>query len=93
MRLWGLLPLFIFMTLVGEGLSQEHGMNVLHEYQWKNRILLVFAQSQEDTTFQSFKKQLLDVTDMLCLGKRSEAGKDLLALYETLCNALVDETG
>jgi len=60
MRLWGLLPLFIFMTLVGEGLSQEHGMNVLHEYQWKNRILLVFAQSEGDTTFQTFKKQLLE---------------------------------
>jgi len=34
-----------------------------------------------------------DVTDMLCSEKPSEAGKDLLALYETLLNVLVDETG
>lgn len=66
------------MTLVGEGLSQEDGMNVLHQYQWKNRIFLVFAESEKDTTFQTFKKQLMEE-------KEGIADRDLLIfqIFET----------
>jgi hypothetical protein len=41
--------------------SGQH--DILEQYQWKNRIILVFASSLSDSLYKSFKKQIGDLEE------------------------------
>jgi Domain of unknown function (DUF4174) len=44
--------------LVGSASGKEQDTVDLTAYQWKNRLLILFAPSEEDLRYQSFKEQL-----------------------------------
>ena len=43
---------------LGSAWGKEQGTVDLKAYQWKNRLLILFAPSEDDPVYQSFKEQL-----------------------------------
>jgi len=48
----------VFGMMVSLASGKDHGQVDLSAYQWKNRLLILFAPSEDDRVYQSFKEQL-----------------------------------
>ena len=67
--------LYILLTLSFSSTScYSVGQNILGQYQWKNRIILIFAQSISDSLYQTCKEQLRDLKDEII-------DRDLIIFY------------
>ena len=58
--------LFLFLTgriMAHMGFGQESGAIDIDAYQWRNRLLLVFAPSEENTRYRNFRRELRDQED------------------------------
>jgi hypothetical protein len=53
--------LWVFAISSANCYSDQH--DILEQYQWKNRIILVFAQSISDSLYQTCKEQIKDLED------------------------------
>ena len=51
--------------MVATGFSQRTDTIDLEEYKWKNRLLLVFAPSEDDTRYRSLEKELREQEDAI----------------------------
>ncbi|MBD3385329.1 DUF4174 domain-containing protein [candidate division KSB1 bacterium] len=51
--------------IVGFAFSQSGDKDVLKEYRWKNRPILLFAPSKADSTFQQIEKNIKDLRNEL----------------------------
>jgi len=55
-----LLLLFVEPAAIHDAFSQGGSLMDLNVYQWKNRLLMVFSPSPDDSNYQSFTKEMQD---------------------------------